>query len=469
MAGVGQPAVERLRGFLRELPEGARALLIAELERGMLHGEGHAGAELILNELRRNIRDSQSTAERMGEDARLFFLPLQPFLVDDAPDHRHWGRLARSALRPIWMWLTTSVMPDEAKIYSEQIEAALTAGHSNKVQQLARLFQDEALRRIQAVLSGGHDSGPRRTGALPGTPRALEDLQTMAGVLKARDGLAMLGGQLPGHIKSLHGSSLDRIKAQLDAKLNANPEMFNYALLLVMDRLAAAWQLIRLATKAADSDVAARIEETPYTAAIDIVLAEIARMVGELSNDLKSGRGIAVGALLKDVHDAVRGLRSELDLSKNSNWSRQLAAIRADISKLLSAEINLMPGRVRRLMRPRAARDIANGSVVDPADVAEAESLIGFVMACRNYAGELAINEVTQRTFTDLQQCLDTGTKALLDALRMSGEVERPYRQSQVDAAVRFCAKVFGQDYASLLTKAADVASHGERKIAARA
>jgi hypothetical protein len=31
---------------------------------------------------------------------------------------------------------------------------------------------------------------------------------------------------------------------------------------------------------------------------------------------------------------------------------------------------------------------------------------------------------------------------------------------------VRFYAKVFGQDYASLLTKAADVASHGERKAA---
>ena len=48
-----------------------------------------------------------------------------------------------------------------------------------------------------------------------------------------------------------------------------------------------------------------------------------------------------------------------------------------------------------------------------------------------------------------------------------AGDNERPFRQSQVDAAVRFCAKVFGQEYAALLTKAADVASHGERKAAA--
>ena len=50
--------------------------------------------------------------------------------------------------------------------------------------------------------------------------------------------------------------------------------------------------------------------------------------------------------------------------------------------------------------------------------------------------------------------------------LRNSGDNERAFRQSQVDAAVRFCAKVFGQEYASLLTKAADVASHSERKAA---
>ena len=49
---------------------------------------------------------------------------------------------------------------------------------------------------------------------------------------------------------------------------------------------------------------------------------------------------------------------------------------------------------------------------------------------------------------------------------RISGEAERPFRQSQADAAVRFCAKVFGDDYAATLHKAADVAGHGDRKAA---
>ena len=95
--------------------------------------------------------------------------------------------------------------------------------------------------------------------------------------------------------------------------------------------------------------------------------------------------------------------------------------------------------------------------------------MIEFIGACRNFAGELAISEVTLRTFQEIQQYLDTGTRTLLDALRVAGEHDRPFRKSQVDAAIRFCGKAFGQDYAALLVKAAEMAANAERKVAAMA
>ena len=39
-----------------------------------------------------------------------------------------------------------------------------------------------------------------------------------------------------------------------------------------------------------------------------------------------------------------------------------------------------------------------------------------------------------------------------------AGEHDRPFRKSQMDAAIRFCGKAFGQDYAALLAKAAEMA-----------
>jgi hypothetical protein len=245
-----------------------------------------------------------------------------------------------------------------------------------------------------------------------------------------------------------------------------NGELFLYALLTVMSRLAAPWQLIRLGVKAAGSDTAARVAETHYGVAISIVLADLERMVGELRDDLRSGRGVAVCAMLKTIHDALRGLRTELDLPVDSTWGRALSALRAQIADLLRAEIESMPGRVRRLLRPRPSIEIRPNSELDAGEVAETEMLVEFVGACRLFAGELAINEMTQRTFAELQQYLDSGMRSLLDGVRHAGMADRSFRQSQVDAAVRFCAKVFGKQYASLLDKAAEVASAKERKTA---
>src|SRR3954463_15165202 len=111
MAGQGDPAVDKLRAFLRGLKPGAQALLIAELERGLLQGTASAGAELILAELRRNVREGQSKSARFGDPARLFFHPIESFLVDDGPDHKHRGRIARAALEPLWLWIGNTLIP----------------------------------------------------------------------------------------------------------------------------------------------------------------------------------------------------------------------------------------------------------------------------------------------------------------------------------------------------------------------
>jgi hypothetical protein len=238
-----------------------------------------------------------------------------------------------------------------------------------------------------------------------------------------------------------------------------------------MSRLAVPWQLVRVATKAAQSDRFAKVAATPFAAAVTIVLGEVERLVGELKTDLKSGRGVAVIALLKTIHDAVRGLRGELELPSDSPWGRQIAAIRTEISNLLKYEIESTPGRMRRLLRPRPAKDIAAGSELDAGDVAEVEALLDFVNACRKYAGELALNEVTQRSFSELQQYLEQGQAALLDTLRNANDSDRRFRQSQLEAAARFGGRVFGPEYAAMMTKAIEMAlaRNAEHMAAVRA
>jgi hypothetical protein len=241
-----------------------------------------------------------------------------------------------------------------------------------------------------------------------------------------------------------------------------------FALILVMGRLASPWQLIRLAVGSADSDDAALVATTPLAIAVTITLGDIERMVGELKAALKGVGNPAVISLLKSIHDAVRGMRSELDLAVDSPWGRQLAAIRSEVSSALSTEIESTPARVRRLLRPRPAGKAATARL-DQGDVAETEALVELLGACRHYASELAVSEVTLRAATELEQYLDTGTRSLVEGLRGGEPADRSFRQSQVDAAVRFCAKAFGPEYAAVLGKAAEVAANSERRAAAKA
>jgi hypothetical protein len=459
-------ALEKLRAFLRDLTPEARALLLAEIERGAARGEPLPAADFLLRELRADVRNSGRAADRAAMPARLLFAPLEPFLVDDAPDRPHRGRIPRVCLEPIWQWISRDLMPSETKAYSDQVARGLLTNDKATSERLARAFQDQAVQRIQQALNAVQEDtkARQRLAAQVGTPRALDDLRAVLGVLKARDALGVFASRLPASIKNLADDQLDNVKALLDSPVGAHPEVFLYALILVMGRLAVPCHLVRLAIKAAETDQAARVAGTPYALGVTIVLEEMERVLSVLRANVKSGQYAGVGGLLKDIHDAARMLRTEMDLSGDSPWARQLATLRAEVSNLVKSQIETVPGRMRRLLRPRKPNEITPGAVLDATDVAETEALIEFVATCRNYASELALNEVTMRVTSELQNYLETGTEPLLDGLRGADDRSRPFRLSQVDATVRFAGKVLGASYASLLAKAAEVAAQGERK-----
>ena len=182
-----------------------------------------------------------------------------------------------------------------------------------------------------------------------------------------------------------------------------------------------------------------------------------------IEDAIKRGQLKNIGSNLKTLHDGMRGLRTEIDFRSDSNWGRQIATIRADMSNGLKSDIDGVPGRVRRLLRQGPDKDVTASSRVDQTEVEETAAMIDFVATCRNFAGELAINEVTLRSFNELQQYVENATEALVESLRTQDLKVRTYRQAQMQAAIRFCDVLFGPDYATLMRKAADIAQN-ERK-----
>ena len=291
-----------------------------------------------------------------------------------------------------------------------------------------------------------------------------EDLATIGAILKAADAFDALNARLPSFVRVFGDSQIASISSVLNVPSLQTRQLLPFALSLVMSRLAAPWQIVRLSIAVAGSDDEIRVAGTPYGIAVTIAIQDLARIGNVLRADIKRGHFENIGDYLKTVHDGVRGLRTEVDFRTDSSWGRQLASIRVDISNALQTEIDSVPGRVRRLLRQRPEKDISASTRIDQLEVDETAALIDFVAVCRTYASELAINEVTLRTFSDLQHYVEHSTEALVESLRGGDSKARAFRQMQVQAAIRFCEVLFGHDYASLMRRAAESALAGERK-----
>ncbi|WP_213771138.1 hypothetical protein [Bradyrhizobium sp. dw_78] len=461
---MSQTPNERLRDYLTQLPPQSQALLMREFERAIERGEDTAVATYVLEELRKVVRGPDEGARpRTDDPARLVFRPLERFLVDGNFPRRP-GQIRRASLPPIWQWLTREGAAQQAHEFEAALANLPSTGTPSAVEAAVRTFEQAAAAAIVAIATPG-TGGDRRALARVGGPEVLEDLLPIGLLLQARDAIETLNGRLPTRYRFFAETQIAAVIAALNVPTLQTPQLLPFALSMVMQRLTAPWQIIRLAIKMAASDDEIRVAATPYGVAVTIALHDLSFLTAVLRTDIRRGHFDNVAENLKTLHDGVRGLRTELDLRNESNWGRQLTSIRAEISNALQSEIESVPGRVRRILRQRPDKDITIGARVDSTEVDEAAASIDFVAVCRTYASELAINEVTLRTYSDLQQYVEQATEALVQSLRNGDIKTRAYRQMQVEAAIRFCEVLFGHDYASLMSRAAENAVvPGERK-----
>jgi hypothetical protein len=461
---MSQTPIERLRDYLVQLPPQAQALLMREFERSIERGEDTTVATLVLEQLRKVVRGTEEEARpRTDDPARLLFRPLEPFLVEGNQPVRP-GQVRRASLLPIWQWLARDGAPDQAREFDAALARVRENGTASDLEMAVRKFQCAAADAIHKIATPAPGGDQQRALARVGAPNVVEDLLPVGSILQAREALDTLNSRLPSFLRIFADSQIASVGTALNVPSLQTPQLLPFALSLVMQRLTAPWQIIRLAIKMAASDDEIRVAATPYGIAVTIALHDLSFLAARLRMDIKRGHFDNVAEHLKTLHDGVRGLRTELDLRNESTWGKQLTSIRADISNSLQSEIDSVPGRVRRLLRQRADKDISIGAKVDASDVDETAALIDFVAVCRTYASELAINEVTLRTYSDLQQYVEKSTEALVQSLRGGDAKARAYRQMQVKAAIRFCDVLFGHDYSSLMSRAAENALSGERK-----
>lgn len=316
----------RLREYLLALNPQARMELRQQLARAA-NGE----AAIILDELCR-LEPSDLDAP-----ARLFFQPLEPFIVDDVIERPF--RLARSSLPQVWRWVARDLLHGDARQFCNAAGDALAAGDVGRAECLARDFQDRVAAAIRAAFSESDDQLlPRRLLAQLGTPRPADDIATLRWALRGRDALSALSARLPATIDDLPPQSIPVLTMLVENAARPR-DVFVYALLTLMRRMVAPWQVVRLAVHAAGSNSAARVADTPYGIVLDIVLGDLDCQIVQLGAALACNDAPAAIRLIRAIDAGVQGLRGELAIPVGSTLARRLTALTAEAAALTRAAL----------------------------------------------------------------------------------------------------------------------------------
>jgi len=346
---------DRLSEFLQKLTPLSRSCLLSEIERLELCGVDIPGSSDIMAKLRAEFRKDGSTQSRAGSPSRHFFMPLESFLINSAPEHANPGRISRSSLVPLWEWICRDVLPTMARDYNKAIGDLDATNNSKELLKIASAFQTKIVKVLENTLasSNGTELARANLAQYTASSTAFDDVVKMLHVLRARDALLKFDAKLPQRISKFDDGQVARITPLLDSLRKANADAVPFALTLVAKRLKTDWQLIRLATKAAASKNAADIAMTPYAVALTMVLDQLDDKRTALRIALKHNRVIVAKALLTEIYDTEYALQVRIDQFEESNWGLRLRQIMDGISALVEAEVSRFPQEVGHIFASR--------------------------------------------------------------------------------------------------------------------
>ncbi|HKO71744.1 MAG TPA: hypothetical protein VJV58_12500 [Bradyrhizobium sp.] len=349
---------DRIQEFLQRLTPLTRSSLLAELERlEMCEGELPGTAE-ILATLRAEFRKDGSTQDRVNNPSRYFFAPLEPFLVDGAPEHTNFGRIQRGSLAAIWEWISRDLLPTMARDYVKKIDELILANHPREAQKVASAFQTKVAKYLESTLGSAEsaDQTRRKLATYTASRAAYTDLTKMVLVLREHGALAKLGGALPASIDNFDDGSVAKISALLDGFSKTHAQLLPFALTLVAKRLKTSWQLIRLATKQAGTKNAADIAATPYAISVSMVLDRLEDNRSALRIALKSNRILVSKEILKHIYDTEYALQVRIDQLEQSEWGLRLNELMHSIGVLVEQEVARFPDNVGHVLGSRRLR-----------------------------------------------------------------------------------------------------------------
>ena len=350
--------IDRLWDFLQRLTPLSRSCLLSELERLELCGVDMPGSSEIQAKLRAEFRPEGSAQPRTASPSSYFFAPLEPLLIDGAPEHANSGRISRNALTATWEWISRDLLPTMSRDYVRAINDQAAANNLRAVSKATSTFQTKVIKVLENTLASpeGVKLARAKLARYTASLTAFDEVTKILCALRARDALAKFNEKLPERISKFDERQVAKVTALLDSFRKANADALPFATALVARRLKTSWELVRLATKGAASKSAADVAAAPYAVAVSMVLDQLDDKRLALRVALKNNRVLIARELLANIYDTEYALKVRIDQLDQSDWGVRLQQLMDAIATLVAAEVSRFPENVGHILGSRRLR-----------------------------------------------------------------------------------------------------------------
>ena len=225
---VATMTADRVHEFLQRLTPLTRSNLLTELERLESCDGDLRGAADFLATLRAEFRKDGSAQHRINNPSQYFFAPLQPLLVEGAPEHENIGRIQRGSLAPIWEWISRDLLPTMANDYIKVIDQLILVGNRPKARVVAAAFQTKVVKYLENTLGSpdGANQTRKKLAGYTASRAVYSDLTKILAALRERDALAKFAGSLPDKIDKFDNARLAKTTVLLEAFRKKHPWYF---------------------------------------------------------------------------------------------------------------------------------------------------------------------------------------------------------------------------------------------------
>ncbi|WP_346914572.1 hypothetical protein, partial [uncultured Roseibium sp.] len=349
----------KITTYLQGLSPQAVENLVRKLEKSRDSGLKDPHLELILAaslQLLRDPREAEAAVARGGalrrnQVQRMFFTPLEEFLINENLPNRQEGRVYRPHLDRVWQWIGRDVLPGDVRRVLEEAEKETVSEErlDNFVHALRRRAVDavgSALERIDLS-----DKERRRLSIEMGGERGIADLKDIHKILAAERWLMPFLNMVPETL------SENRIKVDTDVlnlvdKCSAKyPDHISVVAAALLERADTPSALCTFAGRLARTDDPKLISASQFAPFVDVVMSEAERLnVLALEHRKNNPDPVAFSQALSEYHSLVRGVELDMDLSQTGDWHKRLSGTKRNISEVVTRELNNAHGAVRRAL-----------------------------------------------------------------------------------------------------------------------